>query len=485
MSFISRLSQHMSKSKIFIILLFTGLLIFTRFYNLDFTARFTEDESKDLVGIHQIFVDKKLTLVGSTNEQGTKVFSSLTFYMLLPAAIMGGFDPASPAYGTAFWGILTAILIVCLTKLLNPKLTVLVAALTLAWFPLLETSRWAWNPNLIPFWIALALVFYQKKGNLFKFLSGLSLGAAVHNHYYAIFAVGSFIFAIGLYSLIKKRFRELLLMCAGLVLTFIPFVIFDLRHPPGIFLAGFLKQGENFQSALGLSQIVLRTFVNIKSLLLLYTQAIWLSVAVGLSALFLLFYDIRKRSLSLIYFVPWISQLLAISLAPEFFPHYLIPGLIFFLAWVIYSRKRAGRFLSFAVILLMLLGGLLSIFHQLTNSTSVPPIPIVRSISEVLKNETGSKNLKNVNLAVLASGDHTTSGKKYRDIFLVQNNYHLLVWGDYLRTDNLFVISTSSEETVRKDPAVEMHYFRKGKLAGVWRIPNSDWSVYLFNRNPL
>ena len=78
------------RKKIFFVLFFLTL-IFTRFYNLEHTARFTEDESGFLVRVHQIFVERKITLVGQVNETGTKVFSSLSVYMLLPFAVLGKF----------------------------------------------------------------------------------------------------------------------------------------------------------------------------------------------------------------------------------------------------------------------------------------------------------------------------------------------------------------------------------------------------------
>ena len=95
------------------------LLLFTRFYNLDRTARFIWDESSDLVRMHQIYIDRNLTLIGPISEDGNKIFSSLTYYLLLPFAVMGGFHPVSPVYGTAFWGTFTVILLLILVRRLT------------------------------------------------------------------------------------------------------------------------------------------------------------------------------------------------------------------------------------------------------------------------------------------------------------------------------------------------------------------------------
>src|SRR3990172_3773838 len=97
-------------------------LAFSRFWNLDKTARFIWDESSDLVNMHQIYVEKKLTLIGPISEDGSKVFGSLTYYMLLPFAVLGNFDPVAPAYGAAFWGVATDILLFYLGYKINKKI---------------------------------------------------------------------------------------------------------------------------------------------------------------------------------------------------------------------------------------------------------------------------------------------------------------------------------------------------------------------------
>ena len=103
------------------LIIFLFLLIFSRFYNIPFTARFTEDESGFLVRVHEIYQERKITLVGQVNEQGTKVFGSLSVYLLLPFAFLGKFNPISVFYGAAFWGVITGIVLLYLSLLINKK----------------------------------------------------------------------------------------------------------------------------------------------------------------------------------------------------------------------------------------------------------------------------------------------------------------------------------------------------------------------------
>lgn len=472
-----------SRIKITIVgLLFLAILIFTRFYNLGYTARFTEDESKDLVGMHQIFVDRKLTLVGPTNEQGTKVFSSLTFYMLLPAAIAGKFDPVSPHYGAALWGVLTATLIIFFVHKINPKLTFLTAVLTLVWFPLSETSRWAWNPNLIPVWIISALILMRTPNKYTKFVAGVFFGFAVHNHYYAIFAVTVYMFLESIYLLYKKKYSEIFLLGLGFAVSLSPFLLFDLRHPPGIFVSNLFSQSKSVSGVLDAGIIFNKFLSNIWSLMVKYTQTIYLAIPLIIFSSLLLIQDIKRRSLSLLFLVPWVFQCLLIALIPQFFPHYLIPGLIFFLAWIVYKCENNRSLLSRAILIILILGGLLSIYPQITHTTSTPDIVTADKIEISIKKEIFEGNLKNVNIAVLGSLDSTPSGKKYRDLLLVDGDIHIMTKDEYSLSDHLFVVSTSDEKTVRSDQAAEMHRFRSGPLVSYVKIGDSGWVIYHFTR---
>lgn len=213
-----------------------------------------------------------------------------------------------------------------------------------------------------------------------------------------------------------------------------------------------------------------------------YTQSIYLAVPLIIFSILLFIQDIKRRSLSLMFLAPWVFQSLLIAFLPQFFPHYLIPGLIFFLIWVINKRTGLGKTLSYLIIITFILGGTFSIYPQITRTTSIPNITTAETIEKNIKKEIQKNNLKNVNIAVLGSSDQTTSGKKYRDLLLVDGNTHILTKDEYSLTDHLFVISTSDEKTVRSDAASEMHRFRKGPLVSDIKIGDSGWVIYHFTR---
>lgn len=466
----------MKKIVLYGLILYLILLIFSRFYNLEYTARFTEDESGFLVRVHGIYVARQITLVGQISELGTKVFSSLSVYLLMPFAILGKFDPVSTFYGAAFFGVMTSLAMLYLTYKLNKHLLILASVLTLIWFPLVQTGRWAWNPNFIPLWITLALICYLYKKPMFYFLAGIFLGLSVHQHYYAIFASLIFILIICVEALTQKQFKKIILVNLGFALLILPFIIFDLRHPPGIFILGAAKQAQSVSISLSLTNF----FNYTGSVFNYYAQSSGLSLLLVLITLALIAKDLVNKEKSLFFLVPAIFQILMISLIGSYYFHYFFAIIPFFYTYLIFPRKGTGRKLSILALVILIIGSLPKIYPHLTITPVEPDLTTVKKLSSIIHDEILDKKLQNVNLAVLASPDHTTHARKYRDLLLVPDNINVMTRDNYFTNDVLFVISTSNEQGLRKDPAAEMDRFRNGVVKEKWQIENSPWRLYLF-----
>jgi len=162
---------------ILLIIAAIAVLCLTRLVFLEISARFTRDESSDLVRMHEIFKEKKITLIGPISEDKINVYGSLTYYMLLPFAVVFNFDPIGPVIGAAFYSLVSIlILALILQKKFSWNLAGSILFLTFI-FPFLQAGRWAWNPNLVPFWQILSLfvyffVFLKRKGGIWLFFSG-------------------------------------------------------------------------------------------------------------------------------------------------------------------------------------------------------------------------------------------------------------------------------------------------------------------------
>jgi len=468
--------------KIVLFVLLIAALIFTRVYNLDKTARFIWDESSDLVNIHQIFVEKNLTLIGPISEDGNKVFGSLTYYMLLPFAVIGNFDPISTAYGASFWGSLTCLLIIYLGFKVNKKALFFLIPIVLLWYPLVETGRWAWNPNLIPFWITLSLIFYFKKSSLFKLLSGLAMGLSVHLHYLSIFAAAAFAIVILFESIKSKKLKDFFCYLLGLILALSPFVIFDITHPPGLFLSRILYFNNlgNANATITFGQKLLNI---IGGSFFYFGQSDFLKAVLPMLTTLIIVFDIKKKSPSLKYMFVFVIQIVCLAFFANFYTHYILAVIPFFILYLIYPRRGFAEKISYTILSVIIVSSIFSFPKQVSKISWESDIASIRNIVKIIETRVRDKDMKNVNIAVLSSPDRNPYGRRYRDLLLIKG-VNLKNKAEYEISDSLFVITTSPLEVVRKDPAYEIKFFQNGNLIEGWNIPESDWKVFLLSKSP-
>lgn len=452
-------------------------IIFTRFYNLDRTARFTLDESSDLVRMQELWDAKKITLVGPISNDNSKVFGSLTYYMLMPFTVAGDFHPISPVWGAAFWGVVTALTLLIITWFVNRSWLPWVALLVVIWNPLLVISRWAWNPHLVVVWISLGLLTWQIKKPWAMGLTGFLMGLAFHNHYLTIFATGIWIGLMGLDLLRQKKWLMAVALGAGFVAAFVPFVLFDLRHPPGLFFAKYILGGTPDVAQQTASAFLSRVWSNYL-IVTEYLSAGALKWLVAFLIPLLAFTD-RKKLSHLIWFVPILVQMLGSSVLVTFVTRYFLPALPFFVVWLVLPREGMGKWVAKALMAVCLLGAVLMLRTNLTVALSPPDIYSQNAAAEIIKEKVTTLNLKSPNIAALASPDSEPLSEKYR--FLLQTkDVKMKAPSEYDTSENLFVVSTSSLEVLREDKAAPMNYFRHTEKVEKIAIPDSEWAVYWF-----
>lgn len=444
-----------------------SVIVGIRLYKIDTNAHFVTDESSDLVHMHQIFVERKLTLVGPISDDRSHVFSSLTYYMLLPFAAMWHFDPLGPILGMVMWGSITAVLVVWAIYKLNPRLGWPTALAVAIWWPLVQSSRWAWNPNLVSFWLILGWVLGQKKVWWLQLLSGLSMGLAVHHHYLAILPIGIYI----LYARSKVH-------VLGLVMAWLPFIIFDLRHPPGLFILknfAYIKEAQN-KNWFILTQAVWKA----EQLLVSYFIADGnLGKIANLPLIALVIWDLKHIKKAAYKILLWLGQIIGPAwLSLQF--HYLLPAVVFFALWLFQPRTGWGKMLASVLVLLLVIGSVMKLKNDLFSDTWIGNVRNITEITKIMADQISKQGLKNANIAVLGSLDNYTNGNKYRDLLLIKN-IRLKTADEYGLSDNLFVVTTGSEQQIRNDPAIEMARFKSGPIFGQWQIPKSDWKVIQFN----
>lgn len=470
----------------FFFVLLVGV-IFTRFWNINETARFTRDESSDLLRMHQYWQEKKITLVGPISSTGNKVFSSLTYYMQLPVVILNNFTLVSPAIATAAWGVLTVFLLFLIWQSYykNKKLdwqSILFLVLCVVWHPLVITSRWAWNPHLIPFWLALGF-FIERSNWKTKYLwLGLALGMTFHHHYLAIFGVGVF----GLLKMIElirqKKWKSVFLLVGGALIAILPFIIFDLRHPPGLFFGAYLSGGVSDLQGPTLTTFWMRFLASCDIALreIVPWKILWIPILFLLGRL--MFFDWKNRNKrNLIYIFPVIAQIFASLFVEKAELRYFLPATIFVLMYLLIPREIRAKRIATIIMAIMTIASLFQLPTALTKVEVSPSIAVVSEASAVVTNIFRENEvINNPNIAALTGDDLDALGEKYRDV-LAMNKITFKAASEYDATENLFVISNQDEETVRNDPNYAMRFFQQAHLVEKISLKNQPWSVYWFN----
>lgn len=165
----------MKRSTICLLVAILAMGAFFRLYNSYDNFRFLSDEARDMEafetiwkGIKQLDL-QKLPLEGpeAGSFEGERQFrahhGAFYFYLMTPSAILSNFHPYGPALFTILLNIASVYLIFLLGKQLFDEHVGFISAALLAVsnFAVLY-SRWAWNPNLVIFFLLLSLTGFLK-----------------------------------------------------------------------------------------------------------------------------------------------------------------------------------------------------------------------------------------------------------------------------------------------------------------------------------
>ncbi len=240
-------------AKRFLMVLLLVAAAASRFLKLNWTAFFGNDQGRDMTVLYQMLVDHKLTLIGPATSLAAKFgnfyFGPYYYYFLFPFFAVN----QSPLFMTS---IAPALFIAGLVLTLKIKelgfwekvfFWLLIIS---SWFSLFHT-RFLWNLS-IAFILSfvlfdLFLIFREKIISSLSrsLLFGFAAGAVFQMHYGMLFLYVSLIVFFG------KRYKNTLLYLVGFVLSFFPFVLFDMRHGQVLSrnLLDFIQSSRFVQSA--------------------------------------------------------------------------------------------------------------------------------------------------------------------------------------------------------------------------------------------
>lgn len=240
------------KAGIFILLIVASSIFFN-FYNLEKLTHFGPDQARDAQIMWQIIKDGKPTLIGPGVVGADSFFlGPLWYYLLVPFYFLSKLNPIGASVFGGLVGVTTTLVIYFLTKKMFGLKMAIIMGIVWSTF----ASRVVWNPILIPLTSAILLYLLIKVSQGEKKLippALLLFGLGLQIHFQAIAYLIPIM--VSIYFCFRKiKSLPLKGIATGISLfaaTFIPILIFDLRHN-FINTISFLKffgitnQTENF-----------------------------------------------------------------------------------------------------------------------------------------------------------------------------------------------------------------------------------------------
>lgn len=344
--------------------------IFFRFYLLEERFPFGWDQERDAQVMWRILKEGRPTLIGpSAAGIDTFFLGPLWYYLLLPFYFIFNMDPIAAAYFASLAGVVTTLIIFFLVKNLFGLNQALLASLLWATLP----DRISWNPMLIP--LATSVIFftlYKISQGFEKFIpiTFLLIGLSLQIHFQSVFFFPTLI--ISLYFYKKKKFsipfNYLGLGLLFLALTFLPLLVFDLRHD-FINIGGFLKlffQGEIDYS----SNLLYRLSVTLNNSIrfahfTLFPRLFSFEFSSGIIITILSILGIQTANiskqiklmlLSLLLLPPIITSFYKGDISEYYFTISALPIIVglTLLAWIIYSKSLPGKIVIITVVVLLI-----------------------------------------------------------------------------------------------------------------------------------
>lgn len=225
-----------------IIILGIGL----RIYEFSDLLIFKSDQARDALIVEQVNLNGLSSLPLTGPQIGGKDFrlGPIFYYFQIISGSIFGFSPESLAYPDLIFGILVIPLLFLLArKFFDMYISLGLTALSSVSLFFVTFSRFAWNPNSLPFFTALFIYSFlsaieekSRKRKIYLFLAALSLGIIAQLHLFAILSLG---LALVLFLIIFKslNWKEI---------SFI-FLIFVFLHTP-LIVNEFKTGGRNTDS---------------------------------------------------------------------------------------------------------------------------------------------------------------------------------------------------------------------------------------------
>jgi len=347
------------KNKILILIITLGL--FLRLYQLPNSIGFAWDQERDAFTIKQIITDKKPILIGPrvVNDHGF-MLGPYFFYILLPFYLIANFSPYAIIFFVASYNLLFLISSFFIIKKIFSKKIAYFFIFIWSVLPLaISIDTVSWNPLLVPFLLIFLLYLLQILNfNKIKnwLILGFYLGFSFNIHVQLI--ILSFTALIFLLIKIPKKvfFKKIIFLICGFLISFLPLLIFDLRHNflnINLFLS-FLQNNSSVKNPIAFIPVWTNYF---SSLFLIQSQ--FLSILFWLIIVFVLFIFFKKNIFNKALFFTWIFFPIFFILygqrPSEYYFNFCLPIIVLGFSQLIATLKIKPKIIIMVLVLISLL----------------------------------------------------------------------------------------------------------------------------------
>lgn len=226
--------QNLKYLTFFLLFAILFLGAFLRFYKIREYITFLGDEGRDVLVVKRMIVDHKFTLLGPTTSVGAMYMGPIYYYFMIPFLWVWNFDPVGPAVMVVLFALLTIFLIFRIGSEFFDRSVGLTAAFLYAISPLTITyGKSSWNPNVVPFFATILIYglhkMIVKKEFRWFFVVGMSLGILIQLHYVTLLFLPVILLSLAMIHF-RIPLRNYLTACAAFILSYSPFLLFELRH---------------------------------------------------------------------------------------------------------------------------------------------------------------------------------------------------------------------------------------------------------------
>lgn len=216
-------------SEIFVIIWLFLLAFFLRIFHFTEFVAYHQDQVRDLIYLKNHFDNGSMILLGPKASVGN-FFLPPFWYYLMSIPFFFSKSPLSPAFMVVLFSASTTVIIYLFSRRFFDKNVAFFSALLYGLSHMsIEHSRFAWNPNPIPFFVILTFYFlyeYLLENKKRSFYLGLvSANFALQLHYQGFVILAFYFLVLFFYKKINtKQFAYSILI--NIVLIF-PFIVYE------------------------------------------------------------------------------------------------------------------------------------------------------------------------------------------------------------------------------------------------------------------